>query len=69
MATDTTRRRQQQGNSYAGTAVAIGAGVGLAAGLLANLARKAVVQSPTMLAGEWDEALAAEHEVALGCST
>ena len=51
--------------SYTGAAVAIGAGVGLAAGLLANVARKAAVQSPTMLAGEWDEALAAEHALAL----
>ena len=63
MATTMTKREQ---DSYAGTAVAIGAGVGLAAGLLANFARKAVVQSPTLLAGDWDAALAAEHRIALG---
>ena len=52
--------------SFAGTAVAIGAGVGLATGLLANFVRKAVVQSPTVLAGDWDDALATEHKMALG---
>lgn len=51
--------------SYTGAAVAIGAGIGLAAGLLANVARKAVVQSPTMLAGDWDKALATEHQMTL----
>lgn len=46
--------------------LAIGAGAGLAIGLAANLFRKAVVQAPTILAGEWDQALAAEHKLALG---
>lgn len=64
MATATTNRSDD--TSYTGTAVAIGAGVGLVAGLLANVARKAVVQSPTVLAGNWDEALATEHKMALG---
>ncbi|WP_425228418.1 hemerythrin domain-containing protein [Sphingomonas sp.] len=61
-----TKQRSAAGESYTGTAVAIGAGVGLVAGLLANVARKAAVQSPTMLAGEWDAALATEHKMALG---
>ena len=62
MATSTAAKPE----SYTGTAVAIGAGVGLVTGLLANFARKAVVQSPTVLAGDWDQALAAEHKMALG---
>ena len=64
MATATNSGAAKNG-TYTGTAVAISAGVGLAAGLLANVARKAAVQSPTMLAGDWDEALAAEHQLAL----
>jgi len=35
---------------------------GMALGVLALLGRKAVVQAPTALAGNWDEALATEHE-------
>ncbi|MFD1788247.1 hemerythrin domain-containing protein [Sphingomonas floccifaciens] len=43
-----------------------GAGVaGVALGVLAMIARKAAVQAPTYLAGEWDEALAAEHKAVL----
>jgi iron-sulfur cluster repair protein YtfE (RIC family) len=38
------------------------AAAGLAAGLLANLGRKAVVQGVTAAAGRWDQALTAEHE-------
>ncbi|RYD58500.1 MAG: hemerythrin domain-containing protein [Sphingomonadales bacterium] len=38
---------------------------GAALGLLAMLGRKAAVQAPTMLAGNWDEALAAEHAATL----
>ncbi|PXA93773.1 hemerythrin [Nostoc sp. 3335mG] len=45
--------------------IAIGAATGVAFGLLANLARKAAVQAPTVLAGQWDKALAAEHAAAL----
>ncbi|HEX8445443.1 MAG TPA: hemerythrin domain-containing protein [Sphingomonas sp.] len=45
--------------------VAIGA-AGVAAGLLANVLRKAAIQAPTMIAGSWDQALAAEHKAALG---
>lgn len=46
--------------------LAIGAAAGVATGLLANLVRKAVVQAPTAMAGNWDEALAAEHRMTLG---
>lgn len=45
--------------------VAIGAAAGLITGLLANLVRKAAVQAPTVAAGRWDKALAAEHAAAL----
>lgn len=44
---------------------AIGAAAGLTAGLAANAVRKIFVQAPTMMAGEWDEALAAEHQATL----
>jgi hemerythrin-like domain-containing protein len=40
-------------------------GAGLLMGLLANPARKLAVQAPTMLKGQWDEALAAEHKATL----
>ncbi|WP_298812515.1 hemerythrin domain-containing protein [uncultured Sphingomonas sp.] len=48
-----------------GRTIAIGAAVGVVAGLAVNLARKAAVQAPTVMAGNWDEALAAEHAAAL----
>ena len=47
-----------------GGALVAGA-LGLVAGLLVNPARKLAVQAPTMLKGEWDEALAAEHKATL----
>lgn len=43
----------------------IGSAIGLGLGLVANLARKAIVQAPTVLAGNWDEALAKEHKATL----
>ncbi len=49
-----------------GTGAMLGAAAaGLAVGLAANVARKFAVQAPTMLAGPWDEALAAEHQLTL----
>lgn len=76
MATDTaaksTRARSTSGNggkSGSGggsTGALIGAAAaGMAVGLFANLGRKAAVQAPTALAGDWDEALAAEHAATL----
>src|SRR4051812_3767699 len=38
---------------------------GAALGVLAMLGRKVAVQAPTALAGNWDEALAAEHAATL----
>ncbi|MCH4894249.1 MULTISPECIES: hemerythrin domain-containing protein [unclassified Sphingomonas] len=40
-------------------------GAGAALGVLAMLGRKAAVQAPTALAGDWAEALAAEHKAVL----
>jgi hemerythrin superfamily protein len=49
-----------------GTGKLLAAGAaGLAVGLAANVARKLAVQAPTMMAGEWDEALKAEHQLTL----
>ncbi|MBU3078337.1 hemerythrin domain-containing protein [Sphingomonas quercus] len=43
--------------------LAVGAAAaGLVAGLAANFVRKAIVQAPSALAGQWDEALKAEHQ-------
>ena len=39
---------------------------GAAIGFAANLGRKALMQSMEAAAGDWDEMLAAEHEMALG---
>ena len=38
---------------------------GVAIGVMAMIARKAIVQAPTALAGDWDVALAAEHKATL----
>ena len=46
-------------------ALAGAATAGVAVGVLAMIGRKAAVQAPTYLAGEWDEALAAEHKAVL----
>lgn len=50
--------------SGAGALLAAGA-AGLAVGLAANIARKFAVQAPTLLSGQWDEALTAEHKLTL----
>jgi hemerythrin-like domain-containing protein len=69
---DTTSNRRSEmatkhedGPTGGGRTLAIGAAAGLTVGLLANLLRKAAVQGPTVAAGSWDEALAAEHKAAL----
>lgn len=41
------------------------AAAGLAVGLAANVARKFAVQASTIFAGDWDQALAAEHQLTL----
>jgi hemerythrin superfamily protein len=45
--------------------LAIGAAAGLTVGLAANVVRKIFVQAPSFMAGEWDDALAAEHQATL----
>lgn len=45
--------------------LAIGAAAGLTVGLAANAVRKMFVQAPTFMAGEWDDALMAEHQAVL----
>ena len=67
----TTATRDKQGrftgskrtNGHGNLGMIAGAAAGGAAlGLLAMFGRKAAVQAPTALAGNWDEALAVEHE-------
>ena len=49
-----------------GTAAVLGAAaVGVAAGLAANIGRKAAVQAPSALAGDWFEAIKGEHAATL----
>lgn len=57
----TTNRSEFSGT---GAMLAVGA-AGIAVGLAANVARKFAVQSPTLLSGEWDQALANEHKLTL----
>lgn len=51
----------QSGNSFG--RLATGAALGLFAGLALPHARKAVMQAPSLAAGDWVEALAAEHRL------
>lgn len=50
-------------NPFSGSTGALigAAAAGVAVGIVANLGRKAAIQAPTALAGDWDEALKAEH--------
>ena len=60
------RRKPRRSSGSKGTGAVIAAGAaGLAVGLAASVARKLAVQAPTMMAGEWDEALTAEHQLTL----
>ena len=65
----TTRSNNARGKASSGgtsTGAILGAAAaGLAVGLAANVARKLAVQSPTLLGGEWDQALASEHKLTL----
>jgi hemerythrin superfamily protein len=64
----TTAPRERSAFSWGsnGTGALISAAVGGAAlAIAANLGRKFFVQSKSALAGDWDEALAAEHDAAL----
>lgn len=57
----TEARKPGSGNGGNLGMIAGAAAGGAALGLLALLGRKAAVQAPTALAGNWDAALAAEH--------
>ena len=58
----TGSKRSNNGTSNHFGMIAGAAAGGAALGLLAMLGRKAAVQAPTALAGNWDEALATEHQ-------
>lgn len=60
------RRPSTRSKSNNHTAAMIGiAAAGLATGLLANFGRKAAMQAPTAMAGDWFEGVKAEHKAAL----
>lgn len=62
--TDTRARRAAGGGTSPTTAALLGtAAAGVAVGIAAMLGRKLVVQAPTLLAGDWDKALATEHRM------
>lgn len=72
MATTATRddkgRFKGSKDKHEGSGIGVIAGAvagGAALGLLAMLGRKAAVQAPTALAGNWDEALVVEHQATL----
>lgn len=69
MATTTQNRDGKSGlmtrSNFGIGAIAGAASAGVAIGMLAMLSRKAAVQAPTFLAGDWDEALTAEHVATL----
>ncbi|MFD1612130.1 hemerythrin domain-containing protein [Sphingomonas tabacisoli] len=59
-------RSSERGAFTGSTGAMIGAAAaGMAVGLMANLGRKAAVQAPTFMAGDWDEALKAEHKATM----
>ena len=61
-ATDQKQKNSDDGSRSPGKAALVGtAAAGFALGVAAMVGRKFAVQAPTMLAGEWDQALAAEH--------
>lgn len=65
--TAANRRQDNDAGVFGGSTGALigAAAAGVAVGLMANLGRKTAVQAPTFLAGDWDEALAAEHAAVL----
>ncbi len=62
--TQANREKTSDTNGALGKLAGAGA-AGVALGVLAMITRKAAVQAPTYLAGDWDEALAAEHKAVL----
>ncbi|WP_066722347.1 hemerythrin domain-containing protein [Sphingomonas pituitosa] len=62
--TNATNTAKSGGGTSLGVIAGAAAG-GAALGLLAMLGRKAAVQAPSALAGNWDDALKAEHKAVL----
>ncbi|WP_454885026.1 hemerythrin domain-containing protein [Sphingomonas oryzagri] len=58
-------RRKPASKAKVGTGTVLGVAAGLAVGIAANLGRKAAVQAPSVMAGDWFEALKGEHKAAL----
>lgn len=58
----TTQSKSKATSEGSSTTTLLGvAAAGVAVGVAAMIGRKVAVQAPTMLAGDWDAALAAEH--------
>ncbi|WP_293882376.1 hemerythrin domain-containing protein [Sphingomonas sp.] len=60
----TTRSNPQKSDGSTGALIGAAA-AGMALGVAAMIGRKVAVQAPTVLAGDWDQALAAEHVATL----
>jgi hemerythrin-like domain-containing protein len=58
------RRNGTSSGTSSGTLIGV-ATAGIAVGIVAMIGRKVAVQAPTLLAGDWDEALKAEHQATL----
>lgn len=58
-------KRKQDTDGVSSTALWGAAAAGVAVGVAAMIGRKAAVQAPTALAGDWDVALAAEHKAVI----
>lgn len=63
----TNSNKSDNGSSGSGSTGALlgAAAAGVALGVAAMIGRKVAVQAPTVLAGDWDQALAAEHAATL----
>lgn len=62
----TATRHSDHGSDDKGKSSSLGAfSAGVALGVIGMLGRKAAVQAPTVFAGPWDKALAAEHKAVL----
>ena len=60
-----TATKKSAKHDYSTGALVGSAVAGVAVGVAAMIGRKVAVQAPTLIAGNWDEALAAEHKATL----
>ncbi len=58
---DTARGNARKDDSSTTSGLIVAGAAGVAIGVAAMIGRKVAVQAPTLLAGDWDKALAAEH--------